>query len=588
MIIEGNVGGVPKQALQTMEGWAERVTERACVIDGELAAEMAVMTARLNREIAIYLDRRGKVAHIALGSGSNVQLAEISRRRASGRPCGLRCIHTHPGGSGVLSEVDLSALSLLDLDCMAALGVDANGLITDVGLAFAGEETRRLYADMNALAEVDFLGTMAVIEKNRPARSAQEQGEDAEERVVLAALSQGRPEDEVNDSLAELANLAQTAGLKVLSAVVQHKEKPSPATYVGKGKVEELRHSVQVNQAGVVLFDDEISPAQMRNLEQAVGCKIIDRTMLILDIFARRARSNEGKIQVELAQLRYLLPRLTGQGLQLSRLGGGIGTRGPGETKLETDRRRLRGRISELEKKLEAVLRARQQQRQSRVAERLPLVALVGYTNAGKSSLLNALSGEDAFVADLLFATLDPLTRKVEPPAGRAFLLSDTVGFIRKLPHHLVAAFRATLEEVREADLLLHVLDASAADVMKQAEAVNEVLSALGAAEKPVIMVINKTDLLENEADLHSLLSCWKMSAAVSAKNRQGLDELLAMIERSLPSALTEVEIMLPFSRGALLSALHEKALILEKEYRGEGTYLRLMADEKMLKLLKR
>ncbi|MCL2677433.1 MAG: GTPase HflX [Clostridiales bacterium] len=588
MIIEGNLSGVPRQALQTMESWAECATERACIVDGELAAQMAAMSARLNREIAVYLDRRGRVAHIALGSDSHVQLAEMSRRRAAGRPCGLRCIHTHPGGGGALSGVDLSALALLDLDCMAALGVDKNGRITEIGLAFAGEETSRLYADIEALAGIDFCVKMAGIEKNRPGRPARDTEDEPEEKAVLAALSRGRHEEEVAASLAELANLAKTAGLTVVSAVIQSREKPVPGTYIGKGKAEELRHLAQTTQAGLILFDDEISPAQTKNLEEATGCKIVDRAMLILDIFAQRARSNEGKLQVELAQLRYLLPRLMGQGLQLSRLGGGIGTRGPGETKLETDRRRLRTRISELEKRLETVLRTRQLHRQSRDAERLPLVALVGYTNAGKSSLLNALSGEEAFVADLLFATLDPLTRKVEPPGERAFLLSDTVGFIRRLPHHLIAAFRATLEEVREADLLLHVVDSSAPDAVEQAEAVNEVLLELGAADKPVIMVINKTDLPGNEAALKRLLDLWEVSAAISVKNKWGLAELLAAVGRNLPQKLAEVEILLPFAKGALLPILHEEAAILHKEYRDEGTFLRLRAGEKLLRLLKR
>jgi GTP-binding protein HflX len=335
---------------------------------------------------------------------------------------------------------------------------------------------------------------------------------------------------ETDDSINELSELAATAGAEVIVRLVQKRGKPDPAYYIGKGKAEELAILVITTHADLVIFDDELSPAQQRNLESLLKAKVVDRTWLILDIFASRAASKEGKIQVELAQLCYLLPRLVGKGTSLSRLGGGIGTRGPGETKLEVDRRRIRRRISTLRKELEEIAKRRDLQRSNRSKSGLPLVSIVGYTNAGKSTLFNALTDSEVFVEDKLFATLDPTIRRCYLPSGDFILLADTVGFIKKLPHDLIAAFRATLEEATYSDLLLHVVDASHPGKDEHCEAVEEVLKTLGIADKPIITCLNKIDLVTGNLERERIRLDHPGAIPVSAETREGLDKLLLTI----------------------------------------------------------
>ncbi|MEG1501379.1 MAG: GTPase HflX, partial [Clostridiales bacterium] len=396
------------------------------------------------------------------------------------------------------------------------------------------------------------------------------------EKAILVALSAGASQEEVELSLTELASLAKTAGIEVVSQVIQNRSKACSATYIGKGKAEEISFLAQNLDADLIIFDDEITPAAQRNLENLIGRKIIDRSLLILDIFAQRAKSNEGKIQVELAQLKYLLPRLQGQGLTLSRLGGGVGTRGPGETKLETDKRKIRSRIREMEHRLDEILKTRSLHRKKQLDGQYPLVALVGYTNSGKSTLLNSLAQAEALAEDLLFATLDPLTRQVVLKDGRKILLSDTVGFIRRLPHHLVAAFRSTLEKVVEADLLLHIVDGSAEDISSQAEAVIKVLGDLHVLDKPLLTVINKADLIDNEVLLKRLSVVFEESVVISAAQGQGLEELLSKIADILPESRVIKEMILPYSAGNILSFFHEEGEILEKEYLPEGIRIKV------------
>jgi GTP-binding protein HflX len=343
----------------------------------------------------------------------------------------------------------------------------------------------------------------------------------------------GRDRQLTETSLEELALLAGSAGALVVGSLLQERARRDAATLIGRGKVQEVRRRADEGEADVVLFDEDLSPAQQRNLEQALGRKTLDRTQLILDIFARRARTREGRLQVELAQLDYLLPRLAGKGVLLSRLGGGIGTRGPGETKLETDRRRIRQRIQSVRREIEHVRRERLTRREARSRRDVPVVALVGYTNAGKSTLFNALTRSRAVVSDQLFVTLDPLVRKVRLGPGREILLVDTVGFIRKLPHSLVAAFRATLEEVTEADLLLHVVDASLPGVEDREAAVESVLREIGAGDRPGLLVLNKADRAPGER-LRALSAARPGSALVSAISGEGLERLLAIVASRL------------------------------------------------------
>ena len=354
------------------------------------------------------------------------------------------------------------------------------------------------------------------------------------ERAALVGLFTGASRHfDPEHSLDELAGLAAAAGATVVLRVLQKAPRPDPATFLGSGKVTSLAAACAETHADVVIFDNELSPAQLRNLEEALDCKVLDRTQLILDIFASRAHTREGKLQVELAQLKYLMPRLVGAGLALSRLGGGIGTRGPGETKLETDRRRIRHRISMLSGEIETVRKRRAQLRERRQKSAVPTVALVGYTNAGKTTLFNALTGDTAIASDALFVTLDPLVRKVKLPDRRELLVSDTVGFIERLPHSLVAAFRATLEEVASADLLLHVIDASSPDYPRHIEAVRTVLAEVGAERVPVIEIFNKCDRLDTP-ERARICAVYPGALCVSALTGEGRAELIAVLEDRL------------------------------------------------------
>ena len=492
------------------------------------------------------------------------------------------CIRDSPNGNGMLSEMDLSALSMLRFDAMVALGVQkAKPYLTTIGLAWGTLQDEKpkslLYPSLQQLLQLDFAAMLSTIEKNAVIKEDITLNAKVP-RVLLVALQGKSTPEQAEASLNELAELAKTAGVEVVDQVLQKKIIPEPATYLGKGKVEELCFLCQTKQIDSLIFDDELSPVQMRNLEFLTGKAIIDRSMLILDIFAQRAKSKEGKLQVELAQLNYMLPRLVGQGEALSRLGGGIGTRGPGETKLEVDKRRIRRRIFELERRLEQVVKTRTLHRQRRQAQHIPVVALVGYTNAGKSTLLNHLTAADVWAEDQLFATLDTTTRKLSLPGGSVVLLTDTVGFIRKLPHHLVAAFRATLEEVTAADLLLHVLDVSSEQAEEQAEAVQQVLQELGCADKPTLTVCNKIDQLAEPGVLARFCRKYEPAVGISAKQEIGLAELLAQIEQLLPQQEQRVELLLPYQSGNWLARLHKEGKILQENYEEDGIALVVMA----------
>lgn len=374
------------------------------------------------------------------------------------------------------------------------------------------------------------------------------------------------------ESLNELQALAKTAGALVKQKVLLKIHNPEPSFYIGRGKVEELALVVQQEEIELVIFDDELSARQQHNLEDQLGCRVIDRTALILHIFAQRAKTKEGKLQVELAQLKYLLPRLRGVGTELSRLGGGIGTRGPGETKLESDRRHISKRISDLQKKITEIKKQRGIIRQKRTAEEISVVALVGYTNAGKSTILNTLTGADALAENKLFATLDPTTRKLTL-AQEDVLLTDTVGFIHKLPHQLIAAFRATLEEIKYADLLLHVVDASNPAIPAQIATVNQVLKELDSLNKPTIMVFNKWDLVQDPLELQQLMKSLAPVIAISAVQNYQLDELLNLISANLPAQPQLMHLLLPFAQSNLTGLLYQIGKVVATEYREEGIY---------------
>lgn len=405
------------------------------------------------------------------------------------------------------------------------------------------------------------------------------------ERVVLVGVWTEGSAQMAENSLAELKALAETAGSQVLEGLIQRRDKPDPSTYIGSGKVEELRKVVVATGADTVICDGELSPSQLRTLEEKVKVKVVDRTALILDIFAQHAKSKEGKAQVELAQMSYLLPRLRGWGGSLSRQvggraagGAGIGGRGPGETKIETDRRRIRDKMSKLKNEIKEMKVSRDTKRQERRRHRIPSVAITGYTNAGKSSLLNTLTNAGVLVENALFATLDPTVRQTRTSDGRVYTLTDTVGFVRHLPHQLVDAFRSTLEEVEDADLIVHVVDGSHPDPFEQIRAVREVIAEIGGADIPEIIAINKVDVAE-PAIIMQILRTEKNSYAFSARTGFGIEGLLLAIEKSLPMLLIEIDVTIPYGRGDLISAIHQRGEIISEEYVPEGTAIHARVD---------
>ncbi|MBC9718328.1 GTPase HflX [Streptomyces sp. TRM66268-LWL] len=406
------------------------------------------------------------------------------------------------------------------------------------------------------------------------------------ERVVLVGVWTSGTLQDAENSLAELAALAETAGALVLDGVYQRRDKPDPATYIGSGKALELRDIVVETGADTVVCDGELSPGQLIHLEDVVKVKVVDRTALILDIFAQHAKSREGKAQVALAQMQYMLPRLRGWGQSLSRQmggggGGGMATRGPGETKIETDRRRIREKMAKMRREIAEMKTGRDIKRQERKRNKVPSVAIAGYTNAGKSSLLNRLTGAGVLVENALFATLDPTVRKAETPSGRVYTLADTVGFVRHLPHHLVEAFRSTMEEVGESDLILHVVDGAHPVPEEQLAAVREVIRDVGATDVPEIVVINKADAADPLV-LQRLLRNERHAIAVSARTGEGIDKLLALIDAELPRPAVEIDALVPYTQGALVARAHAEGEVLSEEHTAEGTLLKALVHEEL------
>ncbi len=413
------------------------------------------------------------------------------------------------------------------------------------------------------------------------------ESEEKKERAILAGVHTGRGDalhDTTEESIAELSELVKTAGGEAVCEVVQNKADIEAATYMGTGKLEEIKAAIETLDADMVVFDDELSPVQIRNISDFLGVKILDRSMLILDIFAMRAKSGEGKLQVELAQLKYRLPRLRGLGTELSRTGAGIGTRGPGESRLESDRRHIRRRISALEEQIAELKKHRTLIRQRREKDGIITAALVGYTNAGKSTLLNTLTNSDVFAEDKLFATLDPTSRAIILDDNRKILLVDTVGFIRKLPHKLIEAFKSTLEEAVVADLLIHVIDASNPERDNQIGIVESVLDEIGASGKPVIGVFNKCDKLDASPIVSSN---YDKNVFISAKSGENTDKLIEAIADTAPGKKVRVRAVIPYSEGALVNELHESEKVISEEYSESGTVMEMLVDARMYERIK-
>ena len=589
----GNIEGLRNNTIAILEQLYQLRVPPWQLVSPEIAIQMAKITSAINREINIFLDRKGTILSVSIGDSNTVSLPNLPGRRGSGRLSGIRCIHTHPGGNPKLSGIDLSALRAHKYDLMAAIGVNDEkpeesvfnfAIIT--GKDDHGQYTAEEYGvlKLDALETIFLPNIISSAEKLLAVTDDNQKLEQRPERTMLVSLEYGK-QDRMwtsEDSLEELRQLAETAGAEVIAKFLQKRPKPDPGFFIGRGKVRDLALYAQQEDIDLCVFDEELSPAQQRNLEQALGIKVLDRTALILDIFAQRAQTNEGKLQVELAQLQYTLPRIMGQGLSLSRLGGGIGTRGPGETKLETDRRMIRDRIAYIKGCIDKVQNVRKLHRSHRNKNQVPSVSLVGYTNAGKSTLLNVLTNSDVYEKDQLFATLDPTTRQLDLPDKRQAILTDTVGFIQRLPHQLIAAFKSTLEETLDADLLLHVIDVSHPLYKEQSEAVYRVLQEVGAQSQPILRVFNKIDKIPEDSGLLEQLKAIPESVCISAKKQIGLEVLLETITEHLKLKSVEVTMLIPYSDSGAAAKLFETATVLSQDYEAEGIKIkaRVQADE--------
>lgn len=585
-MIKGNVDGIKDFILKELDSIYDITVTKNRVIEPEIIALIASISSRINREINVAIDRRGNIVEISIGDSSSVQLPllNVQEKRLSG----IRVIHTHPNGNPNLSSIDISALTKLKLDCIAAIGV-VEEKITGVVMGFCNVDGDELSHEVTEIMNIpefidyDFLYRIEEIESILKKRNIVENDD---EYAILVGIDN-------DESLDELAELARACNVKVVGKFFQKKSKIDPCYFIGTGKVIELARFKQIKKANLIIFDEELSGLQVKNLEEVTGCKVIDRTVLILEIFATRARTREAKIQVELAQLKYRSSRLLGFGTTMSRTGGGVGTKGPGEKKLEIDKRRIRETIHDLKQELEKIRKTRITQREKRDESGIPKISLVGYTNVGKSTLRNLLVSmytadntskkEDVFAENMLFATLDITTRAITLPDKRVASLTDTVGFVRKLPHDLVEAFKSTLEEVSFSDLIIHVVDISSDTVVEQIKAVENVLNELNALDKPTFLALNKCEMATPEqiTNVKEKFSNYQM-IEISAKQNYNIDKFLDMTVSLLPQTTRKCTYLIPYTDTSMGAYLHRNAIIQSEDYEGEGVRIVAIVNDEV------
>ncbi|BCZ45226.1 GTPase HflX [Clostridium gelidum] len=585
-MIYGNIEGIRKSIIDELESIYAIKNLKDEVCDVEILNIISRVSSFIEREVSVGINRKGNVTSVAIGDSTSVEvpIIEIAEKRLSG----IRVIHTHPNGYCNLSALDLTALLKLKLDAIVSVAI-IEGKIIDFSLGILTLYNNKLESEEKSNLSLEEISSINILDKIRFIENLIKNNdviEETEEKAILVG-------SDTKESLEELQELSEACNVPVLRTVFQSRHKIDAAFFIGKGKVLEIAAMRQTERANVIIFDDELSGSQVRNLEAAIGAKVIDRTTLILEIFATRAKTKEAKIQVELAQLKYRLSRLKGLGTVLSRTGGGIGTRGPGEKKLETDRRHIMETVYDLKDELKKIKKTREVQREKRNKENIPQVSLVGYTNAGKSTLRNALCDlaakkenkikEKVFEADMLFATLDTTTRAITLRKKGLITLTDTVGFVRKLPHELVEAFKSTLEEVIFSDLLCHVIDTSSDTAVEQYTAVNEVLNELGVVNKEMILVLNKIDKASEEqiAIIKEAIDETQV-IEVSAKEGTNLEEFLNLIEEKIPYNYRTVEYLIPYEKGDIQSFLHRNARIIEEDYKDNGTYMLVEVDDEV------
>ena len=584
-MIYTQLDSIKKSILDELEKLYDESSDNSFLFSPNLIQKIMEISLKTNKEISVCIDRKGKILAISIGESNNV---EIPLEKEEGKYSKVRIIHTHPNGDYNLSAVDISALTSLKLDTIASVSMD-NGEIKGV-LAYLNVKDGRIYPEISNPLSLEELINFNLWDKLKEIERPDELPYDNEDRAILVSI-QGE------ESIDELIELAKACEINPVRTVTQNRDKIDKSFYIGRGKAEEISYCRQIDDANLIIFDDELTGAVVRNLEDLIGAHVIDRTTLILEIFARRAKTKEAKVQVELAQLKYRLPRLQGLGEGMSRTGGGIGTRGPGEKKLETDRRHIRERIYDLKEELLKITKTREVQRRKR--NDLPKISLVGYTNAGKSTLRNKMcelyaeeslkDKTEVFTKDMLFATLDTTTRVIKINEYIDAALTDTVGFISRLPHDLVESFKSTLEEARGSDILIHVIDGKSSNIKEHINSVYNVLEELNISDKPIIEVVNKIDLLSGEEikQVEDALD-GRDYIKISAKNGINLDLLVKNISEKLLIKEKKENFLIPYDQQGLISYLHDNGKIISMEYKEDGTLICAVVEEKIYNKMKK